>query len=158
MRIVVVSDTHRNERVLREIVLKHEKDAHMFLFAGDGERELSNVRDEFGSLTFHAVRGNCDFASTEKSSRVVMAGEVKILLTHGDHYGVKWGTQKLLTAAKENGARVAVFGHTHIAFSGYEDGVYLFNPGSASSPRAGRASYGMIDVTEAGIVPVVVEL
>ena len=158
MRIVVVSDTHRSYRVLREIVEKHEQDADLFLFAGDGERELEDIRDEFLRKTFMAVRGNCDYASMEKTSRIVMAGDIKIFLTHGDMYGVKAGTAGILAAAKENGARVAVFGHTHIAYTGYEDGIYLLNPGSATHPRAGRPSYGIIDITASGIVPFVVEL
>lgn len=158
MRIVVISDTHRSYRALREIVEKHERDADLFLFAGDGERELEDVRDEFLRKTFLAVRGNCDFASQEQVSRIVMAGDVKIFLTHGHMYGVKGGTAGILSAAKENGAKVALYGHTHVAYAGYEDGIYLLNPGSAAQPRAGRPSYGIIDITASGIVPLIVEL
>ncbi len=64
----------------------------------------------------------------------------------------------MLLAARENNAQIAVFGHTHVAHCVYEQGVYLLNPGSASSPRAGRASYGIVDITPNGIVPFIVEL
>ncbi len=158
MRIIVISDTHRNYRVLRKIVEKHVHDAKLFLFAGDGERELDEVKMEFSAQSFYSVRGNCDFASMEPVSRIVMAGDVRILLTHGDRYGVKSGTGALLSAARENNAQIAVFGHTHVAHCAYEQGVYLLNPGSPSSPRAGRASYGIVDITKTGIVPFIVEL
>ncbi len=158
MRIIVISDTHRSYRALREIVEKHEKDGDLFLFAGDGERELEDIRDEFVNKTFVAVRGNCDFASLEKASRIVVAGDTKIFMTHGDLYGVKAGTARILSAAKENGAKIAVYGHTHVAYTAFEDGVYLLNPGSAAQPRAGKPSYGIIDITAGGIVPFVVEL
>ncbi len=158
MRILVISDTHGNYRVLRSIVQKHTHDANLFLFAGDGERELDDIKMEFSTQTFYSVRGNCDFASMEPVSRIVQVGEVRILLTHGDRYGVKSGRGRLISAAQENNARIAVFGHTHVAYSSYENGIYLLNPGSASSPRAGKASYGMIDITPNGIVPFVVEL
>ncbi len=158
MRIIVISDTHRNYRVLRKIVEKHAHDATLFLFAGDGERELDDVKMEFTAQAFYSVRGNCDFASMEPLSRIVMAGDVRILLTHGDRYGVKSGTGTLLSAARENNAQIAVFGHTHVAHCAYEQGIYLLNPGSPSSPRAGRASYGIIDITKTGIVPFIVEL
>ena len=158
MRIVVVSDTHRNYRVLRDIVIKHENDSSLFLFAGDGERELNDIRDEFCNKTFYAVRGNCDFASIEQASRIVVANDVKIFLTHGDMYGVKATTANIVAAAKKNGAKIAVFGHTHLPFSGYEDDVYLLNPGSAALPRSGRPSYGIIDITKGGIVPFIIEL
>ncbi|SDM78107.1 metallophosphoesterase [Acetanaerobacterium elongatum] len=158
MRIVVISDTHRSYRVLREIVEKHERDADLFLFAGDGERELEDIRDEFIRKTFLAVCGNCDFASLEPTRRIVMAGNVKIFLTHGHMYGVKGSTAGILSAARESGAEVAVYGHTHVAYAGYEDGIYLLNPGSAAQPRAGRPSYGIIDITAGGIVPLIVEL
>ncbi|MFA9381636.1 MAG: YfcE family phosphodiesterase [Acetanaerobacterium sp.] len=158
MRIIVISDTHRNYRVLREIVQKHEHEAKMFLFAGDGERELDHIKAEYEGAVFCAVRGNCDFASMEKASRVVIADGVRIFLTHGDRYGVKSGTGRLLAAARENGAKIAVFGHTHVAHCVYEEGIHLLNPGSAASPRSGRPSYGVVDITPNGIVPFIVEL
>jgi putative phosphoesterase len=158
MRIIVVSDTHRSYRAFRNIVEKHEQDANLFLFAGDGQREFEDIKDEFSHKSFIGVCGNCDFGSPEKASRIVMAGDTKIFLTHGNMYGVKAGADGILTAAKECNAKIAVFGHTHVAYTGYELGIYLLNPGSASQPRAGKPSYGIIDITKAGIVPFIVEL
>lgn len=158
MRIIAISDTHKNYHILREIVQKHVREAGMFLFAGDGGRELDDVRLEFDTAAFYAVRGNCDFASREPITRIVTADDVSILLTHGDRYGVKGGKAALLRAAQENNAQIAVFGHTHTAYCAYEQGIYLFNPGSPQSPRAGRPSYGIIDITSAGIIPFIVEL
>ena len=65
MRLIVISDTHNNYRVLREIVEKHISDSAAFLFLGDGLRELDDIRDEFTHKEFYAVRGNCDMAARE---------------------------------------------------------------------------------------------
>ena len=82
----------------------------------------------------------------------------RIFYTHGHTYGVKYGTSKLSEAARLNKYDIVLYGHTHIAKILYEDGIYIVNPGSCSSPREGRASYAVIDITENGIMPVIIEL
>ena len=49
-------------------------------------------------------------------------------------------------------------GTYHAASCTYLDGVYFLNPGSPTSPRAGRAGYAYLDLVPAGIVPVLVPL
>ena len=82
-----------------------------------------------------------------------MAGEKKILFTHGHMLGVDRSDERLLDFARASRAQVALYGHTHIARIRYENGVYLMNPGSVSKPREGGPSYGILDITPAGIVP-----
>ena len=54
-------------------------------------------------------------------------------------------------AAKENNCNIALFGHTHEKYYSYEDGLHLFNPGSIGSGYGG-ASYGVINITDKGIL------
>ena len=106
------------------------------------------------------VRGNCDYSSialgapVEKTSSITLMDK-RIVFTHGDLYGVKYGEEGLLRLAESRGADIVLFGHTHIPYEKYipnEKGVYLFNPGSIGAPSYDKgASYGIIDLTEKGI-------
>ena len=109
-------------------------------------------------LPLLAVRGNCDFSGENPETRVVTAGNVRIFMAHGHDLGVRGTREVLVRLARENGCRIALYGHTHKGDTHYEEGIYVMNPGSPSQPRDGRASYGIIDLTDAGIVPFLVEV
>lgn len=156
MRIIVISDTHRDFSVLQRIVDKHRREADLFLHLGDGERECDDLLAIDPNLPLLAVRGNCDLASIAPVSRVVAAENVKILCCHGHTFGVKSGMQTLLDAARAQNCTIALYGHTHESVNRYEEGIYLMNPGSPSCPRGCPRSYGIIDITENGIVPFLV--
>ena len=158
MRVIVISDTHRDFRTLRMIVEKHREEAGLFLHLGDGEREVDDLMALYPDLPLEMVRGNCDFASMLPSSRVAVAGGVRIFMTHGHNFGVKASLGPLVAAARENGCRIALYGHTHKGDTHYDEGIYLMNPGSPSQPRDGKATYGVIDITEGGIMPFLVEI
>lgn len=152
MRILVLSDTHGDFRRLWEIVEQHKEDASLILFLGDGLREFEDTQTLYPGLKYDCVAGNCDFGSTEKRTALIEAGGKRIFFTHGDSYGVKYSTEKLALAARSAGAEIALFGHSHCGMTAYEDGLYLMNPGSPSSPRGSKPSYGMIDIVPTGIV------
>ena len=58
--------------------------------------------------------------------------------------GVKYSTDRLFYKAKEIGAQIALFGHTHCRYYAYEEGIHILNPGSAGQPRDGKpASYAI---------------
>ncbi|MGI5895060.1 MAG: YfcE family phosphodiesterase [Candidatus Merdivicinus sp.] len=158
MRIIVISDTHRDFHTLWEIVQKHRKEADLFLHLGDGERELDDLLAVDPDLPLQGVRGNCDFASLRPATEVAFAGDVKIFLCHGHTLYVNAGLDHLVSQARANGCRIALYGHTHRGDVHYEDGIYVMNPGSPSQPRDGKASYGIIDITDGGILPFLVEI
>jgi len=70
---------------------------------------------------------------------------------------VKYSLSELLFAAQGRGADIVLYGHTHISHSEYIDGMHVVNPGSCSG-MGGSATYAIIDITKAGIVPVIVKL
>ncbi len=158
MRIVVVSDTHRDFWSFREIVEKHKREAECFIHLGDGMQELMDIRELYPDVRIYSVRGNCDFGSRDKETEILNTEQAKIFFTHGHHYHVKYGLYDLKEAARQNGAQIALYGHTHEAKAEYDDGLYILNPGSPSHPRAGKGSYGIIDLTQAGIVLNIVEI
>ena len=69
---------------------------------------------------------------------------VLFFYTHGHHYGVKMGSERLAECAGERGADVALFGHTHRRelVRGVGTAATVFNPGSL---RDG-GSYGVITI------------
>lgn len=154
MRILVISDTHGDEGALRRAVLAQPK-AEIVIHLGDGEQEAGRARLSFPEKMFLQVRGNCDWGSSLPATGLYTADGVKIFYTHGHIYGVKAGLYQAVCAAREQGAQVLLFGHTHKALADYEDGLHILNPGSLGG---WQASYGTLDVTPQGIVTNVVRL
>ena len=56
--------------------------------------------------------------------------------------------------AKEKGADIALFGHTHEPYEEYlpEYGLWLFNPGALSSPARGEPTYGLLTLSGANVL------
>lgn len=158
MRIIVISDTHRDFRTLRKIAEKHMDEANLFLHLGDGERDVDDLLSLYPSLQMKVVRGNCDFASMLPEREVTLAGETRIFMAHGHTFGVNGSLEELTRCARQNNCKIALYGHTHRSDVRYDEGIYVMNPGSPSAPRDGRASYGIIDITPQGIMPFIVEI
>ncbi|MBR7133379.1 MAG: YfcE family phosphodiesterase [Clostridia bacterium] len=157
MRIVVISDSHRRTNVIDKILAAQPEARHVF-FLGDNAADIEDFEFIYPEKTFHTVSGNCDYASLLPCAGLEILDGCRILYTHGHTFDVKGGTGALLREAKLKNCRIALFGHTHISQTVYADGVYLVNPGSCSSPRSGRASYAVIDITPSGIMPIIIEL
>lgn len=154
MRIIVLSDSHGDESALRRALLAQPK-AEVAIHLGDGEAEFARARVAFPEKMFLQVRGNCDWGSQLAAAGTFEAEGVKIFYTHGHAYGVKSGLYNAVCAAREQGAQVLLYGHTHQALTDYDDGLHILNPGSLSG---WRPSYGTLDITPQGIVPNVIRL
>lgn len=157
MRIVVVSDTHRDFWALREVVEKHKREVDCFLHLGDGAQELEDIRELYPEICVYSVRGNCDFGAKAKDSGILSTEFAKIFYTHGHLYRVKYGLYDFKSVAQEQHAQIALYGHTHQSHTEYDNGLYIMNPGSLAHPREGKPSYGIIDLTSGGIVLNIVE-
>lgn len=152
MRILVLSDSHRNTAVLKRIIEKHSDIVHIF-FLGDNTDDIENIKGFFTNRIFHVVSGNCDFLGIYKSFNIETIDNTRIYYCHGHRQNVKYTTETLLKTAKEQNCSLALFGHTHKSMCAYSDGVYLVNPGSISCSREGANSYAIIDITKQGIMP-----
>ena len=151
MRVLVVSDSHGRGDLLKKAIFRQPK-AERIIFLGDGLSDLDAARADFPERAFYAVRGNGDFYADEPDSDSLTLDSHRLFFAHGHLYGVKGGFQPFLGAARAQGADIALFGHTHRAESGYEDGLYWMNPGALSRPVGGRPSCGVLDLTGAGVV------
>ena len=102
------------------------------------------------------MRGNCDFSSKLPPVEVKEIGGKKIFVTHGHLYNAKYTIMDLIYAAREQGADILLFGHTHMPMTDYYEGLHIMNPGSCCGYFA---SYGVIDITPKGdIVTNIVKL
>lgn len=152
MRIIVVSDTHGNYARWEKIINTH-KQADVFIHLGDGAAEFKHAQKKFKDKKFVFVAGNCDASAGNTAATVIMRECSKtIFATHGHKYGVKSDLCELLKTAGDENADIILYGHTHKKFTNYINGVFVLNPGSLGLPKDGKPSYGLVDITDAGIV------
>ena len=142
MKILVFSDSHGRLSLMTN-AMERERPQRVF-FLGDTYRDGQALADAYPDVPMELVVGNCDFCDGPKEL-VIEAEGVRFLLTHGHRYYVKSGTERLADGAKRLGAAVACFGHTHEALNMPEQGVWLFNPGTAGGIH-NRPGYGVITV------------
>ena len=154
MRILVVSDSHGGSKKLREAI-EAQPTAEVVIHLGDSEIDLGTISSAFPEKMFLAVRGNCDYASDLPVTGEREFEGVKLFFAHGHTFGVKSGLEQAKAAARNCGAKVLLYGHTHRAMTDYEDGLYIMNPGAL---KGFRPSYGTLDLTPQGIVTNVIQL
>lgn len=153
MKCLIFSDSHGDPYNMKRAINRNP-DAEVVFFLGDGIADAESLALEDSCRMWIAVRGNCDFSTVflnrtlNKTEQITLEGK-KIMLTHGDVYGVKGGLEGITSAARSRGADIVLFGHTHIPFESYVDGLYLFNPGSISRPVY---SFGVLMLTESGVL------
>lgn len=154
MRIIVISDTHGLVSAIENVFLRNS-DADLFIHLGDGERDLDSFllqNPAYTPKTIH-VAGNCDWGSLSSGFEIIPIGGHKIFASHGHIYAVKNSLEIIKRTAKENGCDIVLYGHTHVRYNKFEDGLYIMNPGSASCPNDGKSpSFGHIDISSAGVV------
>lgn len=131
MKVLILSDSHGLTKELLDIKERHKNDVEFMLHLGDSE--LSSQSEEMSG--FSVVRGNCDFDSNYPNDMIVLLNGLKVYLTHGHLYNVKMSLMNLSYRAREVGASIVCFGHSHIAGAELIDDVLFINPGSFRLPR-----------------------
>lgn len=128
MKILVVSDTHGNfSPVLQAHSLTEPVDAVIHL--GDGVED-ANLLHSLIHLDVITVSGNCDHDATAPREMLWICEGKRVLLAHGDAYGVKGGLERLEQRANEVDADIVLFGHSHRATCITSSGILFLNPGT----------------------------
>ena len=153
MKILVFSDSHGRAKNIVEALKIHGGVCDFAVFLGDGLKDIDYAREKFPSVPFVSVKGNCDtfLFEGERDECVLDLDGVRVLITHGHKYNVKYGCGTILYRAMELEADAVFFGHTHIPLDTQEyigeKRIHLFNPGSVGM----GASYGIIN-TSGGVL------
>jgi hypothetical protein len=152
IRIGVISDTHipKKSKKLPEDLVAGIKGVDLIIHAGDiNEDYVIYELEELAPVT--AVAGNTDsdhMRLTLGRKKIVPVGECKIGLIHGDG-SIGTTLERAQKAFQSDGVDCIVFGHSHIPFNEYINGVLCFNPGSPTDKRRQEFySYGVIQVQD----------
>lgn len=146
MKILIVSDTHRRDANLVE-VLKKEAPIDCLIHLGDVEGSEDYIREIAGCPT-HIVSGNNDFFCDLPREEELTLGKYKVLLTHGHYYYVSLDMQEIKRQAEARGVDIVMFGHTHRPLVEKRGKVILVNPGSLAYPRqeGRKPSYILMEI------------
>lgn len=155
LTVLVLSDTHGPARwpAIPAALAEPLRRADVVLHAGDLCR--AGVLDELAAAArapVLAVLGNNDGADVAawgaggvpERREFVLAG-VRFAMVHDS--GARVGRARRMRAWFPD-ADVVVYGHSHIPYDAFEDGLHLFNPGSAGDRRAQpTTTYGVLELT-----------
>lgn len=154
MKIIIVSDTHGVKSSL-ERVMKLHKNADVVVHCGDSRGEMEEIKMKYPDKIYHEVRGNCDFGSVLPMYTVFELDGFTYMATHGHAYGVKYGLGELRKAAKELGADVVFYGHTHIPMDEVQDDIRMINPGACGG---WGASFAIVETKDGQLLSSIVHL
>ena len=144
MKILVLSDSHGTMSSMEYAVERLRPDYIFHL--GDYERDARKLSEFYPDIPLLSVPGNCDWPLPGKQLALLREFDgVRILMTHGHAYGVKNGLLRMELAAREAGAHVALFGHTHHACCEEINGLWMLNPGACSGLRQ---TCGILEITD----------
>ena len=129
MKLLILSDSHGNiDNMARTVELIQPR--HI-LHLGDCLRDAQALHERYPDIPMDTVPGNCDWGSCDQPERLLELGGVRIFMLHGHTRNVKSSPMSALYAAKEYGAQVLLFGHTHVPLVDNDGTLLTLNPGAA---------------------------
>lgn len=129
-RLGIVSDSHDRQVWLERWLERCRQQRYDAVFhLGDLHSDARWLERQLG-MPLIAVAGNCDPLSRQaRMARACFEGH-RIIAVHGHLQNVKYGYDNLSYYAQEQGASIALFGHTHRPCTLMLGGVLLLNPGA----------------------------
>lgn len=144
MKILVMSDSHSSIGFMRLCMDKIRPDIVVHL--GDHYDDGTIIAEEYPNVRVYQVPGNCDrFHMYTWQPEIICCtlGGVMCYMTHGHKHFVKSGEERLLTDARNAGAKVVMYGHTHESVCYQSEGLWVINPGSC---RGYSGSVALVEV------------
>jgi putative phosphoesterase len=165
-RVIVISDSHGNFRLLNQIVQNFGTNCDALILCGDTGKDFAElIETAFDDADFKktvppviaCVKGNCDTPSVPISfcindkpeayanksivlpeSQLLTVNGQNIFICHGNNEHVEYGYEAICNKMTTAKCKAAVYGHTHVPFNGFfKDNIRIINPGSISRPRDG---------------------
>lgn len=143
MKILVLSDSHSAMHFMRSCVEAIKPQAIVHL--GDYYDDALTLKELYPHIPLHHVPGNCDRYRCPPGVQERLCYDVcgvRLFMTHGHTYRVKYTTALLLAEARAMEAQAALYGHTHEAECRLDGTMWVMNPGSAGY---GGGSAGLIE-------------
>lgn len=142
MRLLIMSDTHGDAEVIKT-VREYYPQVDAVVHCGDSELPYDHIYLQ----GVERVRGNCDRDARFPDEKLFELGETTVFVTHGHLFNVKSTLLSLTYRAKELGANVCCFGHSHLLGAEMIDDTLFINPGSLLKPRGRREkSFVVLDI------------
>lgn len=149
-QVLITSDSHGLTGELQQIKNRYQLKDNIHC----GDSELPE--DSPYLHGFLSVKGNCDWLGQFPNEKVIEINGIRFFIVHGHHHQVKSSLYKLTLAAKEVGADIVCFGHSHVPFADMIDGQLFINPGSIRLPKQyDKPSYVIVNWTSRDDVQVV---
>jgi len=143
MECIVFSDTHGNYPQAIEILYACAP-VDVIFHLGDIAEDACMI-ESICLAQVQKVAGNCDPPGRHDREIITTIGSTRILLTHGDRYGVKTGMEKLAERGIAADVDLVLYGHTHQASIVTIEGIIFVNPGSLQRGSAVR-SYARLTI------------
>lgn len=151
MKVLIVSDTHRNEDNLIK-ALQKENNLDLLIHCGDVEGSEYEIENYAGC---HAVfvSGNNDFFSRLPRELELQVEDYKVWVTHGHNYYVNTNPEYIRKEARLRSMDIVMYGHTHRPVIERKEDLIVINPGSLTYPRqeGRRPSYVVLEVEKRDI-------
>ncbi len=151
MKVLIVSDTHRNEDNLIK-VLDREKNLDLLIHCGDVEGSEYEIEQYAGCKTIF-VAGNNDYFSRLPREIEIQLEDYKVWITHGHNYYVNTNPEYIKKEAKARDMSIVMYGHTHRPVAEKSENLLVINPGSLTYPRqeGRRPSYAVLEIENSKI-------
>ena len=116
MNVLILSDSHGRTSKILQAIEAQPSPPDAIVFLGDGLRDMAYC--DLDGIPLYAICGNCDFYSIYGEVRgeneiIADVGGKRVMMTHGNDYGVKSGLGTIVAAASRKDVDIVLFGHTH---------------------------------------------
>ena len=148
MKIIIMADTHGNYPLaLRACKMAEPIDAIIHL--GDGAEDVQLLEAALSQPVI-SVAGNCDSGSTAPREFLWETGGKRVLLVHGDRYGVKNDLSRLEQRGLQMAADAVFYGHSHHASVKNLSGMLFVNPGTLMDSET-PTTFALLEITSEGM-------
>ncbi len=158
-RIAAFSDSHGNLELLERAIAQAYEDGRVdeLIFLGDGVREWEkatvHLPAQYPQASTRHVLGNNDMGCMGMEDILFEINNVRIYACHGHWIGVKTSLARLMYKAMQHQAKIAFYGHTHVAAIDEANGVTMVCPGSVRDVyRRTSCAYAEVCVSDNGEV------
>ena len=136
MKLIIISDAHQNEDVIKKVMNIYKDQIDVFLCAGD------SCLPSYSIFPFISIKGNCDYFPYDELL-TIHTPIGKLLMRHYPFYNHELEKYKSLDY------KIFIYGHTHKKEAKRKNDIYIFNPGSISYPRDNsKPSYLFIEIND----------